>query len=213
MGRFLYRRANLGYVAGTSNVSTAAPVGGIGTLDLFSPYDAFKGTGSYALGLQAGYNFQHSSRWLVGIEADLASPNRIGGNQVVWLPGLGARGYEERILLSGTVRGRVGYAMEGWLPYATVGLAWSYDQLRLTGDGASIPGRDRFAVALGLVRRSGRRSATGAGLERTSRVSCHRLWTRSGELSDRQPARAVGHGDPQYPVGPQLPDRRRSCFL
>ena len=56
----VYLGGHFGYAAGTSNwsaTSTAAPALA-GSLDLFnSVVDIFRGTGSYFLGFQAGYNY------------------------------------------------------------------------------------------------------------------------------------------------------------
>src|SRR6202022_4658987 len=74
-----YLGGHFGYAAGTSN--WVATQGGAsaptlnGSLDLFNSYDAFKGTGSFFAGLQAGYNHLLPSHFLIGIEADFSSPN------------------------------------------------------------------------------------------------------------------------------------------
>src|SRR5215471_3550402 len=47
-------------------------------------------------------------------------------------PAIGLASYSETVLHSGTVRGRIGYAPDNWLFYATGGFAWTYDQLTLT---------------------------------------------------------------------------------
>ena len=44
----------------------------------------------------------------------------------------GLESYSERVLDSGTLRGRIGYAPGSWLVYATGGFAWTYNQLTLT---------------------------------------------------------------------------------
>ena len=38
-----------------------------GSLDFFKAFDGFKGTGSYYLGLHAGYNYMFPSRLLLGV--------------------------------------------------------------------------------------------------------------------------------------------------
>ena len=45
---------------------------------------------------------------------------------------MGAVSFAKTQLLSGTARGRIGYAVDIWLFYATGGLAWSYHQQSLT---------------------------------------------------------------------------------
>jgi high affinity Mn2+ porin len=131
-----YAGGHLGYAWGTSDFSS--PTGIAGALDLFQPFDAFKGTGSYFGGLQAGYNYMLPDGLVVGAEADTSFPSlqnssgiSIGGQAIVSSPA-GPEGYAETALSFGTIRGRVGYAPGNWLFYATGGFAWSYDQLTLT---------------------------------------------------------------------------------
>jgi high affinity Mn2+ porin len=131
-----YVGAHLGYAGGNSNF--ASTWGTAGSLELFQSFDAFKGTGSYFEGLQAGYNYMLSNRLVIGGEADASFPSfqntsgiSIGGQSLLSSP-LGSELYSETSVSFGTVRGRVGYAPSNWLLYATVGLAWSYDRLTLT---------------------------------------------------------------------------------
>jgi high affinity Mn2+ porin len=80
------------------------------------------------------------SRLVLGIETDMNAPNTIAGSQLIASPSIGQASYGDEVLLSGTARGRVGYAFDGWLGYATAGFAWSYDQLtraQLVGTGAA----------------------------------------------------------------------------
>jgi high affinity Mn2+ porin len=100
-----------------------------GSLDLFHSFDAFKGTGSYFHGLEAGYNYMLRPRLLVGVEADISFPNTLTGTQVFASPSVGEASFSDRVLLLGSLRGRVGYTFEHWLAYVTGGLAWSYDRL------------------------------------------------------------------------------------
>ena len=54
------------------------------------------------------------------------------GSATVASPLTGEASYQDDVELSGTVRGRVGYAPGNWLFYATGGLAYSYDQFTHT---------------------------------------------------------------------------------
>jgi high affinity Mn2+ porin len=131
-----YLGGHFGYATGTSNWTATQP--GFpastltGSLDLFNSYDAFKGTGSYFAGLQAGYNRMLPSHFLVGVEADFSSPNTIAGSQTFSSALSGQASYTDTILQFGTVRGRVGYVFDRWLVYGTGGVAWSYDKLERT---------------------------------------------------------------------------------
>lgn len=131
-----YVGGHLGYAWGASDF--ASPSGFAGSLDLFQPFDAFKGTGSYFGGVQAGYDYMLPDRLVIGVETDGSfaslrgsSGISVGGSSLLSSP-LGPESYSETALSFGTVRGRVGYAPGGWLLYATGGFAWSYDHLTLT---------------------------------------------------------------------------------
>jgi high affinity Mn2+ porin len=170
-----YLGGHIGYAAGASHWS-APPTGAAapplsGAFDLFNSYDAFKGTGSYFEGFQAGYNHVTPSRWLVGVEADVSFPNTIAGRSTLNSPATGTARFSEQVEFSGTLRGRVGYApnlggASHWLFYATGGLAFSYDQFtrsQIAGTpagGTAVPGQveNRF-----LVPRLG--AAAGVGVE------------------------------------------------
>src|SRR5580693_9045818 len=131
-----YAGANFGYAAGSSRWS-ATSAGAVapaltGSLDLFNGYDMFKGTGSYFAGFQGGYNYLLPSRLLLGVEADIGFPNTLGGAATFTTPATGTTSYAEQVEMSGTLRGRIGYAPGNWLFYATGGFAWTYDQFTRT---------------------------------------------------------------------------------
>jgi high affinity Mn2+ porin len=165
-----YAGGHLGYAAGVSDW-TATQAGAAtpslsGSLDLFQGYDFFKGTGSYLLGFQAGYNYMFPSRLVVGAEADVSFPSVLGGSQAIASPLIGQAIYRDQVEMSGTLRGRLGYASGNWLFYATGGFAYSFDHLSRTQvSGAAVGGT---AVAgtvedLFMVPRIG--GAAGVGIE------------------------------------------------
>ncbi|MGN6749982.1 MAG: carbohydrate porin [Xanthobacteraceae bacterium] len=167
-----YAGGHFGYAAGFSDW-TATQAGATapslsGTLDLFQGYDLFKGTGSYLLGLQAGYNFMLPSRVVLGVEADVSFPNVLGASAAIASPAIGQAIYRDEVEMSGTLRGRIGYAPGHWLYYVTGGFAYSFDQFSRTQvSGAPIGGT---AVAgtvenLFMVPRIG--GVAGAGVEVT----------------------------------------------
>jgi high affinity Mn2+ porin len=165
-----YVGAHLGYAAGSSNWS-ATEAGATtpslsGSVDLFNTFDIFKGTGSYALGLQAGYNYMTPSRWLFGIEADVSFPSTLEGSQTISSGLIGQASYQDQVEFSGTVRGRIGYAPGNWLFYATGGFAYSYDQLtrtQLAGTPVGGTVQPGDAETLFMVPRVG--GAVGGGVE------------------------------------------------
>jgi high affinity Mn2+ porin len=157
-----YVGGHVGYAVGRSNWSTNDPLGGAlstGSTDLTNGFDVFKGSGSYFGGVQGGYNFVLPSRVMFGVEADIAFPSSIAGTSV---SNTGIASYGDRILHSGTMRGRFGYIFNNnWLAYGTGGLAWAYDQLSRTQliDGA-LPAGTEEGASLGRFGWS-----AGAGIE------------------------------------------------
>jgi len=131
-----YVGGHFGYAAGQTNwtaTETGAAVPTLnGSFDLFNAYDPFKGTGSYFIGLQAGYNYMLPSRFLVGFESDVSAPNKIAGTQAFSSALTGQASYNDTVLQFGTARGRIGYAFDHWLVYGTGGVAWTYDKLTRT---------------------------------------------------------------------------------
>jgi high affinity Mn2+ porin len=131
-----YMGGHLGY--GWGNSSFTRPAGISGSLDLFQPFDAFKSTGSFFEGFQAGYDYMFANRVVIGAEADASFPsfqNNAGisiGNSATVVSPSGLETYSETVLSSGTFRGRIGYDPGHWLLYATGGFAWTYNQLTLT---------------------------------------------------------------------------------
>ncbi|HWX84121.1 MAG TPA: carbohydrate porin [Xanthobacteraceae bacterium] len=165
-----YAGAHFGYAAGSSRwsaVSTGTTAPALtGSLDLFNGYDMFKGTGSYFAGFQGGYNYLLPSRLLLGVEADASFPNTFGGTATFSTPVVGIASYAELVEMSGTLRGRIGYAPSNWFLYATAGFAWSYDQFTRTQiagmpvGGTAVPGT---VENLFMVPRLG--GAVGVGIE------------------------------------------------
>jgi high affinity Mn2+ porin len=176
-----YLGGHLGYATGTSNWTAtqgggAAPLNG--SIDLFNSYDAFKGTGSYFAGLQAGYNRMLPSRFLLGVEMDFSAPNTIAGSQTVSSAPSEQASYTDTVLDFGTLRGRFGYAFDHWLVYGTGGVAWTYDKLERT-QLAGTPAGGNVAIGTteaALLWRWG--WAAGAGVE----VPIAQNWTAKLEF-------------------------------
>jgi len=170
-----YVGGHVGYGGGSSSWAAADPVGAgtSSTLDLFNGFDLFKGKGSFLAGLQGGYNFMLPSRFLLGIEADASFPNTFAGSSTATSTFAGTANFTDMVLHSGTVRGRIGYAFDPWLLYATGGFAWSYDKLTRTqlAGGTLDPGSDETA----LLWRMGWTAGVGAELP----VAPH--WTAKAE--------------------------------
>ena len=138
----LYFGGHMGYAWGNSNwtASTLDPAETFasGSLNFTQPLDSFRESGSFFAGAQIGYNYKLPGSFVIGAEADASGPSfqtpegiSIGGSTNLASP-LGPENYTETVLVSGTVRGRLGYTAGNWLIYGTGGLAWSYDQFTLT---------------------------------------------------------------------------------
>jgi high affinity Mn2+ porin len=171
-----YIGGHLGYAAGSSNWSSAPGPGSVlgGSIDLYNSFNAFKGTGSYFLGLEAGYDRMFASHWVAGWQADISfpsfSPGTIGGSATFGAPATGLGSYAEQAEFFGTLRGRLGYVPNfgggHWLFYATGGFAWSVDQFTRTqlagvpAGGTAAPGT---VERLFVVPRVG--GVAGAGVE------------------------------------------------
>jgi high affinity Mn2+ porin len=174
-----YVGGHIGYAGGDSHWTSRPTQGNLpatsGTLDLFVPMDHFAENGSFLEGLQVGANRMFPNRVVLGVETDAtfpAWPNldnlAIGGARGFTSSVIGAANLSETMLMSGTVRGRIGYAPGNWLLYATGGFAWTYNQQTLTelssGNGE----------ATGLWRLGW---AAGAGVE----IPIAPNWTARGE--------------------------------
>ncbi len=83
-------------------------------------------TGAVA-GAQAGYNWQ-SGPLVYGVETDIQWSNAKGTLSAPCVPGLCGvaltANYSQEVSWFGTVRGRLGYAQNGWLLYGTAGYAY-----------------------------------------------------------------------------------------
>jgi high affinity Mn2+ porin len=160
-----YLGPHVGYAGGASNWSATQPGGpDIGrSLDLFQPLDVFTQDGSFLGGIQAGYNIMLPSRAVVGLEADVSFPGMIGAGQNFATAIVGAANYNDAMEMFGTVRGRFGYDLDGWLYYATGGLAWSYDQYTRTQLASGLVGAASGTIESKLAERVG--WTAGAGIE------------------------------------------------
>jgi outer membrane immunogenic protein len=89
--------------------------GGYGTGSFDATATALDPSGGFG-GIQSGYNWHVSRNWVVGLESDSSwgSINDAAGASNVDIDAMG------------TVRARIGYAMNRWLVYGTGGLAWAH---------------------------------------------------------------------------------------
>jgi outer membrane immunogenic protein len=97
-------------------------------------------------GGQIGYNWQHGN-WVFGVEADL-----FGGDI-----GESARAFgfavSSDVNVFGTLRGRIGYAIDRVLLYGTGGFAWARNEISVFGPGIALSSSEThtgFAVGGGV---------------------------------------------------------------
>jgi high affinity Mn2+ porin len=129
-----YLGGHIGMTSGGSAFTATQPGGPAltGTVDQFRRYDFFTGEGSNIAGFQFGYNAVYRSGLMLGLEADITFPGFMSGLSTFATPAVGTATYDDRLLMSGSVRGRIGYTANHWLYYATAGFAWAQDELTRT---------------------------------------------------------------------------------
>ena len=113
----LYLGGHLAYGRGTAGNRLEAP-------GLAAPAESGNRFGSLYGGLQIGLDRVFPSGLLLGIEADLSVPDYLEDG-VVAIRGAPQSLVTHKLDMTGTLRGRLGYAFDRWLLYATGGLAWS----------------------------------------------------------------------------------------
>jgi high affinity Mn2+ porin len=153
-----YVGAHMGYAWGRSDWSQAPDLVS-GSFGLGQSIDMFQNTGSYFAGIQLGYDYMLANRVVLGVIADASFPSfpntsgiSIGGMSFLNSSSLGPQTFGETMLMSGTVRGRVGYAPGNWLFYGTGGWAWTRNQSAVTplgSDSIDSPLLSRFGWTAG----------------------------------------------------------------
>jgi outer membrane immunogenic protein len=133
-----YVGGNIGYGWGNadSNVTLGVPTFPLGPVPVTIPNSA-KPNGIIG-GAQIGYNWQLSTPWVLGVEADWQGSGQKGSstlppqpNSTLLSNGTSNAAYNADINWFGTVRGRIGYAFDHILFYATGGLA--YGEVKIAG--------------------------------------------------------------------------------
>ena len=128
-------------------------------------------------GVQAGYNYQ-IGQFVTGIEADIDYLDSRDSNTVITSQlGTGlplANTFSSRLDYLGTVRGRVGYAYDRVLFYATGGFAYGQSEHRVDMLGAASAGNLQFSGTSSQLKTG---YAVGAGVE----YAVTNNWTVRGE--------------------------------
>lgn len=175
-----YAGVHAGYGTGDGNAASVDPSAllalfpGVNnaTSTASAPFTLGVGQSGWLGGLQAGYNWQ-AGHVVAGVEADI-SVSGIRGRasgayalRPVFLVGdfdnyTGAVTVTQDIDYLGTLRGRLGYASNNWLLYATGGLAWAHVKASLDSSHARLTNNLIIAGFPGAL--DGHTSASGYNL-------------------------------------------------
>lgn len=77
-------------------------------------------------GVQVGYNYQFSNNIVLGIEGDWSFASMKDGNEGYWDDGDQYTHVDLEIDQMATIQARLGYAMDRWLPFMTLGWGWAH---------------------------------------------------------------------------------------
>jgi len=106
--------------------------------------NSFKDPGGFVGGGQLGYNYQVGSM-VYGLEADLDYTDLKGRSNAAAFAG-----GKDRVNYIGTMRGRLGYAVDRFLPYVTGGFAYGGSKITVPGVGSSNPVNTGYALGAGV---------------------------------------------------------------
>jgi len=98
-------------------------------------------------GYQVGYNRQFANRVVLGIEADSTFTSPLDGPALGRMP---PSAFNTTLDYIGTVRGRIGYAFDRLMPYATFGFAWGHTHAEINDGSSAIIGHYQPGWTAGL---------------------------------------------------------------
>ncbi len=115
-----YLGAHAGYIAASADASAAD------TAAITATYGRMPNPAGGFAGLHGGYNFQTPGRIVLGIEAGVDGLGIDGLKDTLGI----APGSSLKVTTNwvGTLTGRLGYAMDRWLPYAFAGATFAHDK-------------------------------------------------------------------------------------
>jgi high affinity Mn2+ porin len=150
-------------------------------------------------GFQTGYNHQFHNRVVLGLEADLTFTDYFGKRLATEVVSGNTSLLTSNFRYFGTVRGRVGYAFDRFLPYVTGGLAWG--QSRLENDFPDGSGSTKSLAQFGWAVGAGIAYAFDDKWSATAEYDYIDLgWKTYGTLFLDQAGLAVGRFDPTIHV-------------
>ncbi len=136
-----------------------------GTFSYNQPLDAFAGTGSYGIYLQAGRDWRLPSGIVLGIVGDAQAMSLVEGRVTQTLASGEQARIAEDVAVLGTVRGRAGVVQNGWLWYGTAGWAWTWSDYARDQLVGSAPGGTATAGSSELHNTFRSGYVVGAGVE------------------------------------------------
>ncbi|CAN1540082.1 COG3637 Opacity protein and related surface antigens [Rhabdaerophilaceae bacterium] len=104
----------------------------------------YKDPAGFTGGVQIGYNHQ-VGQMVYGLETDLNYANLRGNNNA-----LGVAGSKNTVDYFGTVRGRIGYSVDRFLPYLTAGFAYGGSTVSVPGLAKSTPTHVGWTAGVGV---------------------------------------------------------------
>lgn len=128
-------------------------------------------------GGQIGYNNYFKGNWLLGYELDLSGGN-VQASGPSWLPT--AFSATSKTDYFGTARARLGYGIDHWLLYATVGVAWAHNTFEEPAIGSGLVAFGRNQFYFGYVAGAGVEYA----LDRNWSVKAEYLYANFGKERD-----------------------------
>ena len=185
----VYVGGGLGASAGNGDWQTTGSGGpeARGTFNFAKPFDAFAGTGSYGIYLQAGRDWRLPSGIVLGLVTDAQAMSLVEGRTTqTTVAGAQAR-IAEDVAVLGTVRGRLGLVQNGWLWYGTAGWAWTWNHYTRDQIAGSAVGGTATAGSSELHNTFRSGYVVGAGVEMPVTTRWHAnleyLFTSFGSIS------------------------------
>ena len=120
-----YAGGHFGYLFG-SGTATLADSTGVATAGGTSPYGTIFG------GVQVGYEHHFAAGWMAGLELDMSFPGGQDLGNVLAYRATATGTANEQLEYLASLRGRLGWDLGRWTPFATGGIAWASTRLSRT---------------------------------------------------------------------------------
>ena len=141
-----YAGGHVGYLFGSGTATLADPTG-VASAGGSSSY------GSVFGGVQAGYEHHFAAGWMAGLELDMSFPGSQDLGNVLAYRATATGTANEQLEYLASLRGRLGWDLGPWTPFATGGIAWASTRLSrtdlTTGNEDAQPGNVRVGWVAG----------------------------------------------------------------